>query len=285
MDFNQFKSQLLQKYDPMDLDIAGLNRVAVVKFEKDSRGKVSGRCAFGRVFRHREYEDIIKDGDTWVCELAENYSANNQYFAKGLVRVDPSFLTDLRADQIKMIAESIWDNHKDAVENVLFEQYGNVIDDRVNDIVSQKEALFEKEKENLLEKTESLNRTVELSDEIIQSLKEEKKGLESRVKELEERIVSMKVTAALPESSGDPIGNTGTVVRISDDTLHSRSFTDGMYRVRISADRSMMTVVPDEDGDVECRNGMIRLDGLQCIIDGEETLFRYFPETGRVVKA
>ncbi len=289
MDFNQFKTEMMQKYDGKDLDLALFNRVAVVKFVMDSRGNISGRCRFGLVYRHRDFEDSIKEGETWVCELMENYAASGQYFAKGLEKVDPAFLMDLRADQIGLVAQSIWDNHREAVENVMYEKYGNVIEEKVDAMVSEKTQAFETKKkgledeiEVLREENESLNKTVELSDEIIQSLKEEKKDLESRLKESEERAAAAKDLMVLPEVTEPCASNPGSIVRISDDTLYSKQLVDGKYTVHVSADRCMMTIRPDDSGGVECKDGMIRLGCLDCIMDRERNVFRFNAESGLV---
>ena len=286
MDFNQFKAEMMQKYDEKDIDVAIFNRIAVVKFVRDSRGNVSGRCRFGLVYRHRDCEDSINEGETWVCELMENYAANGQYFAKGIEKVDPAFLMDLRADQINLVAESIWEHHRGAVENMMYEQYGNVIDERVESKVSELTRSFEEEKaglqeqiDSLKEENESLNRTVTLSDEIIQSLKEEKKGLESEISSFKERV--MAPLALQPVIPKDVLED--EVIRISDDTLYSKRFTDGMYSVHFSADRHLMTVDRDEKGSTECRSGMIRLDGLSQIISGEGAVFRFLPDMRSII--
>ena len=284
MDFNQFKAEMMQKYEDRDVDIAMFSRVAVVKFARDTRGNISGKCRFGLVYRHRDYEDSIKEGETWVCELMENYAANGQYFARGLEKVDSAFLMDLRADQLKLVAESIWENSRESVENMMYEQYGNIIDEKVDSIVSERMQPLEEERKVMQERLNSLRaencdlmKGVESYDNALQSMKKEKEELESRVRELEERIQS-GIVRTLPTVSDGVMDDPLCVVRVADDTLYSKSFSKGMYSVRVSADKHLMTVIPDDSGDIECRDGMMKFNNLCCILENGRNVFRFQPD-------
>ena len=284
MDFNQMKAEYFSKYPEEDRDYSFLNKIAVVTFATDSHGNISGRCRFGLVFRHKDSESLIKDGETWICELQENYRGNRQYFGRALKKIDGSFLFDLTQDQLKVITSSIWENNRESVENMIFEQYGDIIDTKVSEICSEKEAELQKGREllqsqidemrgineGLENKNKDLSEMLDQCDGIIESLKQDKGELESKVDDLKTKITELENMR--PEAPRIPVVQMKNslsgqyVFKISEDALYSKALTDGNYKVRISSDRKQMFITSDPEGTARCIDGMIRLYGLNRLI-------------------
>ena len=284
MDFNEMKAQYFSEYPETDRDYSFLNKIAVVTFATDPRGNISGRCRFGLVFRHKDSESLIKDGETWICELQQNYNGNRQYFGRAVKKIDGSFLFDLTQDQLKTITDSIWENHRDSVENMICEQYGDIIEKKVSEICSEKEAELQKERESiqsqineikgindgLESKNRELSDMLDQCDGIIESLKQDKGELESRVNDLEAEIAELE--SRKPEAPRIPVTQMKDslpgqyVFKISEDALYSKALTDGNYKVRISSDRKQMLITSDPEGTARCIDGMMRLYGLNRLI-------------------
>lgn len=267
----------VDKYEEFNRDFSYFSEIAIVKFERDKHGNISGRCRFGLVYRHRDSEPVINEGETWVCELQENPNKVGQYFGKAVEKIGPAFLLDLRKDQIRDIADCIWKNNKESVENMLFEQYGDVIERKVEEICGPKEKELESERKAFLEKeggyqktisdlkkkNEDLSEMLDQCDDIIKSLKEERDGFKSKTegnKDIGPKSEVPPIRIPVAELEEKYPGQ--YVFRVSEDALYSKSFEDGTYSVHVSSDKRRMLIKQNPGGSVKCEGGMMRLFGL-----------------------
>ena len=125
MDFNDFARQngFSDTLSEDDWTAYG-RRQAIVTFEVDRRGNVSGKYKRLIVFRDHDSENQIKAGETWVCTLIQNPNSGNNYFARAVQKVDSSFMFALKKDQIVEIAAALWKTCPDALMPALEDMYG-----------------------------------------------------------------------------------------------------------------------------------------------------------------
>lgn len=265
---NDFLKQCAAKYPECDTDISFINKLAVVRFETDNRGNVSGKCSFGLVYRHRECEDSIKAGETWVCELTENfktYSSYRQFFAKGLMKVDASFIFDLKQENMQILADTMWNDHRGYFDSMFDERYSEIVEQKAQERAAELAA-------------ETITQVQQLQSEI-ESLKEKNMGLVTELADRDSYIERMR-SQRIQSTSGDVHH---PVRRLTPDTLYSDGF-DGKYEVCFSADRKKMLIIPDEKGSIESVDRTIVLSELNDVMPFimSETLISDCGKDGRL---
>ena len=301
MDFNEFKAEFAMKYGDVDTNLSYLNKIRVVPFDVDERGNISGKIQEGLVYRHREYENIIKAGEMWVCLLQENIKGHRQYFATPIQKVDAEFIYGLRHDQMKEMAEYIWRNNRDSVISLLRDEIDAEVESKVDERTSDLSERYSTECSDLKAKVENLENEkkdmesrLDMADSLILELKNDVSEKQKLVNNCQEEIISLKNRMDRMKV-GQSFREEGCIVRKESDTLYFPSLDDGRYKVCISADLSQMTIEENPRGKVSCNDGIMRIDGLNdlipftaekeydCSVDGRGRLTVSLPERTEAV--
>lgn len=254
MDMFEFRNMMAQDYNISDVDMGLYDRVAVVKFDYDERGVVSGRCRFGIVFRDRDSESTILPGETWVCSLTQN--TPRQYFGKALMKVDASLLYGLTVEQLEGITDALWENQKDDILAIMEEKYRNSVEEEIQARITEQVKTYQ-------------DRIEEMESNIIAL---EKKNDEYLIKlgEADDAMAEMKIRMQKAEGGAAPrpaekpkTGHQGfKVLRVAEEKIYSESFRDGTYRIFFTADGRSVRIIPSQKGKAVCIDGMLTVNGL-----------------------
>ena len=273
MDFEQFRAQMAKQFPEEDVNLSNLKRIRAVRFDVDERGYVSGTADGNLVYRHRDSEADINAGEIWVCELLPNPQQLRQFFAKGIVKVDSSFLYDLTREQLLHLANKVWKDNRDLIEGIILEENRGIIDERVqkgieNAIEEYQSRIEELEAKvsRLTQEKENLDGMLSMSDSLIDDLKEEVAKQKEIVSGCQNEIIQLNIRMKNARKTIPQAGKVEYVVRTQPDTLYSRSFEDGTYSVFLNAEKTAMLIERNENGRVECKDGMMRLGGLNDIL-------------------
>lgn len=236
---------------------------AIVTFEVDRKGSVSGKYRGMIVFRDHDSENLIKAGETWVCTLQPNPSSAANYFARAVQKVDSSFMFALKKDQIAEIAAALWRTCPDALMPALEEMYGVQNAAATDKAVEEAVKAVKQANDQLTAQVNELMQTDLGNKKIIASL-------EARVKEAEARPPARAVPTP-PAAPGRMMPFPGPqldicVRRESSDMLSSPSFDQARYFVHLSADRRVLLVRPHPNGNVICTDQTIVLAGLGMLV-------------------
>ncbi|NLN72176.1 MAG: hypothetical protein GX137_05255 [Thermoplasmatales archaeon] len=277
MDFYKLRKELSDKWSLEDDDWSELEKTAILSFERDvDSNNIFSKYGGRMVFRHKNHEDRIFEGETWICSLVLK---NNYYFAKGLQRLDGSFMLELKREQMEDIADAVWNSQKDKIEPVLEEKYKEVMKKAVGEKVA--EAVDEKDSEirdlnaqiEELEQRDSENRQIILS-------------LEEKVRKAESRPMVPLDAPAMPPSASLFRTDRAEVERIGPDELYSKDFNRTRYFVHISSDYRILLVRPHDSGDVICIDNKIVLNGLSMALQFSgptQMISEYSPEYGGIL--
>lgn len=257
MEFNQWVKDLNEKYGLDDGDWEDIKNTAVLTFLMDESGKISSTYKGIRVYRHYDSERTILPGETWICSLVSKQTYN--YFARGLQRIDSSFMFELKKDQKDAIASSIWEKHKSTIEPLLEEKYKDIL----NKNIAQAVADTKKESETVIKELQEAVRSLEQKDaenkNIITSLHDKLNASEAEKmsKPSESPIPNMPFYV--------PSQTSVSVRRDGPDSISSEWFNKSRYFVHLSADQRIIAVRPHDEGNVVCMNNTIVLDGLSLL--------------------
>ena len=271
MDFNDFINRFNQEYGTSNEDWDTLRKSAIITFDYDDRGNISGRYKGVLVYRNKKFENVILPGETWICSLEPNPSSSANYFAKPLQRIDASFMFEMKKDQIDEICETIWNKYRESIEPRLDEKYSDVVKEKIDNAIDKMKDEYETTIRDLIDQIQRLELTIAENEKIIGSLQNKLSCSESR----EERSV-------IP-GAGFGISLDVKVRRIGADSIFSEFFDKSRYFVHISADHRTMIVVPHRSGDVVCIDQVITLNGLSMIspfTDTYDMICEYNPNYG-----
>jgi len=276
MDFYSLQKELKDKWDIDDDSWDGLKNTAILTFERDAKNNnVLSKHAGRYVFRDKNHEDRIFEGETWICSLSLR---GNYYFAKGLQRLDGSFMLELKREQMEDIADAVWKGHRDKIEPILEEKYKEVmkkaIGEKVAEAVGEKESVIR----DLNIQIETLEQRDSENRQIIASLEERARTAESRPECPEEPALRIS-------SSTFRVGRV-SVERTGPDELYSNDFDRTRYFVHISSDYRLLLVRPHDSGDVVCIDNRIMLNGLSMALQFSgptQLISEYSPEYGGIL--
>ncbi|MDR3282273.1 MAG: hypothetical protein LBS92_01510 [Candidatus Methanoplasma sp.] len=258
VDFRDFIAQLNNQFGTTEGDWNQLAKTAIVTFEyDDKRDNISGKYKGVPVFRHREYENTILAGETWICKL--DGSHDNYHFATPVQKVDASFLFELKKDQIDEIAETVWKNHEGAIRPSLEERYHDMMIENVSKAVEDAKSGFKAEVDDLNAKIRTLEQRDAESKQIIASLEEKAKAVP---------VYPVKITpGGMPQMlpSVQTLAPVSSVRRTSPDAMQSEFFTQSRYFIHVSADHRIIVIRPHAEGNVVCMDNTITLEGLSII--------------------
>ncbi|MDO5862514.1 MAG: hypothetical protein Q4Q58_06980, partial [Thermoplasmata archaeon] len=82
MDWNSFVAQTSEKYGLTAADWEPIRTSAIIRFDYDDKGNISGKHRGKVVYRDGYFENIISPGEVWMCELTPNPKTAANYFAK-----------------------------------------------------------------------------------------------------------------------------------------------------------------------------------------------------------
>ncbi|WNY23923.1 hypothetical protein MmiHf6_12470 [Methanimicrococcus hongohii] len=269
MEFNQWISDVNEKYGLDDNDWEDVKNTTVLTFRMDDSGKVSSTYNGLRVYRHYDSEKIILPGETWICSLILNQTYT--YFARGLQRIDSSFMFELKKDQKDAIAAGIWEKHKNTIEPLLEEKYKDILSKNIAQAVTDTRKEYETVVKELHEAVHILEQKDAENKNIITSLHEKLNASETEKK-------SNSNNGLIPNNGLTP--NSGlipnmpfyappqiavSVRRDGPDSISSELFNKSRYFVHLSADQRIIAVKPHDEGNVVCMNNTIVLAGLSLL--------------------
>ena len=278
MDFVKWQAETNEKYGLKEEDWKEIKEAAILTFGLDSMGRVSSTHNKRHVIKHRDSEKTIMLGETWICSVTKPPLVDTYYFAKGLVRIDPSFLYELKKDQMDEIASYVWEKQRHIIEPGLKEKYDDMV------------------KKDLAQAVEETRKGYEAE---ISALKEMIKGLEQKDAENKNIISSLhgKLDAATATRPVQDVPAPGghvmyhlpvqkiSVRRSGPDSIFSESFSKSRYYVHMSADHRMMIVRPHEEGNIVCMNNTIvleRLSEISSFSGPHEMVSEYNPVYGGI---
>jgi len=273
MDFDDFISTMNEQFGMSNDDWDKLKKSAVITFNYDDRGFISGKYKGVTVYRDKNFESVIIPGETWICTLELNSQTSANYFAKPLQKIDASFIFEMRKDQIEEIGETIWNRYRDSIEPTLEEKYKDAVNSKIDAAIDNVKEEYESTIHDLSVKIQELEFTNAENDKIIESLQNELSCSESR------------------ESTNPVIGNEFgmpmniSVRRIGADSITSEFFGTSRYSIHISADHRTMIVVPNRSGDVICMDRVITLNGLSIVspyVEPYDMISEYNPKYGGI---
>ena len=283
-DLSDFAAWASERYSPEDTDIALFSRLAVVKF-KIWDGKPRGECAWGKVYVPDEkLAKDIKSGSFWLCELRP---ADNRTF-KGTPfrRVDANFVLELRPDLAEGIAASVNASGGGALDSLVKIQAETLAEklsaDRIAAVNAEKAELVSAldEAERSIADLEA--RLASVSSDL-EAVRAENDSLESKLSDMETRAERMRSANAelvemtrsgripldrMPEPVQGP-GHAPVVMRNGKNGLTSDCFTEPLYKVRLTADRTMIVITPTPQGNIPCDDNTLRIDGLSSVCNYE----------------
>lgn len=225
-----------------------LSNTAVVHFETDARGYVSGTFRGLPVYRDNRHSEEITPGETWVCSLELNPKTGFNYFATPVRRVDASYLQELHEDQLEEIADALWRDHRDEALPLLESRFREEIDRRVSEAVAECSRSYE----------------ARLAETAARPAEQDRPSEDVPVETADE-------APAKPVRENTDV----TVRRVAPDVLESPLFTVGSYFVHINAGHTRLLIRPSERGEVVCRDCRIALCGLGVSVPfGSECSYR-----------
>lgn len=272
MDFNNFLAECNEKYGLTEEDWAGLRKNVILTFMKEDNGKVIAKYKGIPVFRHRDSEKEISPGDTWICSL--DTSRDTYYFAKGLQRIDSSFMYELKKDQIGEIANAVWNTQRQVIEPLLEDKYKEVLEKQIIQAIGDTKAVYEGQLGAMRDNMHQLEQRVAENKQIIASLQEQRET----AKKEEQTMISRDNFV-----DGFPTVKDTQVRREGPDTISSNFFSRSRYFVHLSVDHRLLTIRPHESGNVICMNNTMVLAGLNLISQFEgpcDMVSEYSPQYG-----
>ncbi len=261
-DWYTFVQKANIEYGTTDADWDPYARVAILSFNED-RNRVCAKFNGKNVYPHNMFKDRIKNGDVWVCSLTIN--GNTNYFARGIKKLDASFLMELNKGDIDTVVDFLWENNRASLEPVLEEKYKSIFQEKITELVN------EARKEDLLKIEEletELERLKKVSSEDKASIKSLEGALEA-AKSSNASFAPQQGPMLPPSSNFVPWGisdNMAPVVRISPEAITSENFTRSRYSVHLSADHHNLLIVADANGNVLCIQNTLTLSGLDTIL-------------------
>ncbi len=249
----------------------------------------------------RKQGAVIKPGETYFCEVTthDTSAGSTIHYANPVVRVDPSFMFDLRPDQVGRLVDALLETSKEP----LLEQARAQIRAQVERAVKADMDGLGRERDEARAALDEARASLGRAGEEVARLRLEAIGLAERVRELEARdgagaappstagAAAPPAAAAAPPTSGGvawpqvegPEALAFPVHRPSPEHLESTRLSYGRYFVHVSPDRRVLLVRPHPDGNLPAVGGRLSVPSLGLLrpFSGPEDLAaRTDPRTG-----
>lgn len=240
-------------------------KLEILTFESNEK-KGYGVVSFVRgipVFPDDASKAQINEHETWFCELKRK---ENVFNARAIVKIDNSFLFELKPDKRDLIVDILWNSHRDSLEPHFDKKYQSTRARLESDSIQR----YEQEVEKLKTRIDELEKISTDDKKIIESL--QNRGNQPAINDT---TMMHKTTSSPPgfplfdEYSNIPeYRNLHKLVvkRLEPDIIFSDSFTKTRYFVHMSRDKKLLLIRPHEYGDAICINGRINLIGLGATI-------------------
>ena len=260
--------ELQRQYGLSDGSRKQLESVQILTFRQaeDDKTKIFAKLPSGGIaFRHKEGGMVINSGETWIVELSQKGST---FFAKGLARLDSQFFFDLRYDQVDLIADTIWKNHRSLLEPMLEERYKKTLYGEIeNEIKSKSDRKMKETTEEMNQIKEQLEVFKKKYNKAISALKETKTISTKHIKQKKETKTDNSVHSQTNEvfEPEEFVVRNPRIRRVQPDVLECQDFNHQHYYVHVSSDQSIMTIRPHDKVNILCTNKRITLRGLSLI--------------------
>jgi len=298
MDIMDWMRENNEKYGTSDEDWGFLNNAGVVRFDYDEKGYVSGMYHGKTVYRDSYHEADIVPGDIWIVSLSLNPKTGANYFAKPLMKIDGSFLYQMKKDQIDSLAKYLWDNNRVILEPVMEEIYKDVAAEQIANAVKEQTAALESQIEKLKDDLSEQQRLNAEDKAIIESMEKENELLSAKVLVMENspgvivspqpipEVKKQTATESTEEFKEQVKPPKSIIIRTGPDTIRSDGFGKARYFVHMSSDHSRLLIRDDKNGNVVCMEKTITLSGLNSILPfSEECVMQseYSPKYGGIL--
>lgn len=273
MDFNEFGKYLNEEYGVDENDLSRYKKSIIVSFETRDDGKVFAKYRGKTVYRHRDYENEINSGETWICSIDTGYE-DNWSFAKPIMKIDSSFMYELKKDQIDEIATVVWEKQKQSILPFLEEKYHDINEATVAQLMKTQKEQYDAEIARLKNKIT----TLELENKTAQDIIEEMENIHAtEIEKLASTPLKQKADPDAKEKiktfdKGPEPNNIQSskdekifARRTGTNAIESNYFTKMRYYVHFSPDYSVLSIQAHNHGNVYCKDQKIELAGLDVI--------------------
>ena len=261
MEQGEFIKHINEKYGTDDDDWRQLTDAAVIKFDTDKKGNVSGIYHGTIVFMNSASDETIQPGDIWICDLKRNPKlGSNNYFATPLRKVDASFIFEMKKEDLAEFAGMIWSKYREEIEPEMKDRYMDAVNAEITKAKEESRSEFETERVKMAAKIEELEQKDVENRKIINSLQNKISSADTA-----EKRTAVQGTAGAGTMQGMLPSSDVSVERTGPDTISSEFFDRSRYTVRLSADYRKMAVIPDDNGSVVCIDNEMTLAGLNMI--------------------
>ncbi len=267
MDFFQLGDYVKDNYGVEEGYTGLITRTAVIRFDIDDRGDISGTANRVRTYVDRNHIDMVKAGEIWVCNLTPNPNNSNNYFATPIRKVDGDLLMEVMGDRMTTFVQQIYRENETFFQNEFKDIIDEQVQARINTVLEEYRGTFEGRIEELEADNQTLNQALEEKELEIRGLMDE---LEEKDRAIAERDA---VIVGFDHSAEGMVTGTSVetvtvdrcidgVIRTDAETFVSDHFTHDRYTVLTDMGFTKMVIRPDSDGKVECSDGRIRLNGF-----------------------
>jgi hypothetical protein len=251
----------------------GLQLVTFTKNQARSGGDPVGRHPVnGRIVfpDKRRLGATIKVGETYFCDLEEYQPPEGLpvYYANPVMRVDATYLFDLRSDQIAKIVDALGGT-----------AMSPLLDQARAQIKKQIEAQFKVEFETLARERDAakseidrLRTELEKQQHAAVTLKLEVENLNQRARDFEGKGKTAEPLSTPGQANRQdwlPIQSQvigiSSVYRPSSEQLTSSFFRDGHYFVHVSPDRHLLMIHPHPEGNMPAAGERLTIPGLSVL--------------------
>lgn len=272
------KNPELYGIDPKSIEDLD-NQIDIITFKDDKKSGLMARYKGKRVQLEWEFQNTVQKNETWLCVLN---SRDTGIKAEPIQKIDAAFFFQLKSQQVEVIANILWETHKDSLMPTLEERFLENRESTESETIKK----YIQEIEKLKSQIDQLEDSAAADKKIIESLESDNvKGIKTS-NSLNKPIESPPNFPNFDDftSSLDYCMVQNAIVkRIRPDIIFSDSFVRTRYFVHISKDRRLLLVRPHEYGDAICLNGRIELTGLGSLVQYDspkELVARYNPTYG-----
>lgn len=232
------------------------------------RHPLNGRPVFPD--KRRQGGDI-KSGETWFCELEEYRPGGGGavYYGNPIVKVDASYLFDLRPDQVDKLLAAL----QQTSQPTLLDLARKSIQTELERAAQARVEAMQRERDSARAESDSLHTEVaKLTDSAailrreVEALKGSPPGREPLNKA--EPAQPASTVALRVESDWLPLGNSpiaALIDRPAAGKLRSVQFRDGRYFVHVSPDRRLLLVRYHPEGNLVATSNCLDIPGLDVL--------------------
>ena len=247
----------------------------LVTFNEGPHGIAVGEYNGMSVYRNPDPDTMskISIGQSWLCTIVPDPKDTRKCYAIPVSRTEgPDSIAPYVEEKTIEPAETIMTEGSETTpETVIAEETSVSEDTRIDDLLSRIDIL----KETVAIMAESIKGLSSIGARL-EEAERRNSELETQISDAEYRIGCMSSEITHLQSELDLARNPVTrpkaaspdsIIRVEPDTIYSPGFTADAYDVLVSGDGRTMIIRPSDSGRIRCRDGSIRMSGLDRISD------------------